>query len=490
MPLDSLCVPTGANLSPRILIFGIGGGGGNAIRTMLKKGLEGVEFVAANTDAQALAHIEGEIDRIQLGENITQGLGAGANPEVGRAAAEESRSAIQEKLKDVHLCFLTAGMGGGTGTGASPIIAEIAREMGVVTVGVVTKPFFFEGDRRMDIANEGLNQLEKFVNTLLVIPNQNLFSISKEDTSTTSAFDKADEVLYQGVKSITDLMVKPGLINLDFADVKSVLEYPGRAIMGVGVAEGAERGKHAALQAMNSQLIEDTDITNAKAVLINIVGGEDQKLFDLSEASEEIRIAIPKETHVIVGMSQDPEYNGFCSVSLVATGLTGSGETGEGHSSMEDSFGFEDEHMFINNSLPTDFFNEEETDTGEKIAEPVNTDIPEGTLPDYGNNTVQEENNARVFPAQSFAAPKLDDPDEKTDEEVVNQTQSKTVYKEVIESYNSNSTVDDNTEIEAIDEEDKPTTKTGFNLLKFIDRRKKSTKKKNKIPAFERRQAN
>ena len=458
---------------------------------MLKKGLEGVEFVAANTDAQALAHIEGEIDRIQLGENITQGLGAGANPEVGRAAAEESRSAIQEKLKDVHLCFLTAGMGGGTGTGASPIIAEIARDMGVVTVGVVTKPFFFEGDRRMDIANEGLNQLEKFVNTLLVIPNQNLFSISKEDTATTSAFDKADEVLYQGVKSITDLMVKPGLINLDFADVKSVLEYPGRAIMGVGVAEGEERGKHAALQAMNSQLIEDTDITNAKAVLINIVGGEDQKLFDLSEASEEIRKVIPKETHVIVGMSQDPAYNGIASVSLVATGLVGASETAVDYSSFETSFGFEDEHMFINNSLPTDFFNEEETDTEEKIVEPVNTDTPEATLLENGNTTVQEENYTRVYPTQSFTAPKMDNSDEKTEEEAANQIQSKTGYKEIIESYKSESTEDDNTEIESTDEEEvNPPKKNSFNPLRFMDRRKKDTKKKSKIPAFVRRQAN
>ena len=328
MTLNSLRVQAKDNRRPKIIVLGVGGGGGNAIKNMTHKELQGVEFAMANTDAQALVDTSGEIENIQLGEVTTQGLGAGANPDIGKAAAEENKEEIKEILAGAHLCFITAGMGGGTGTGASPVIAEIARDLGVLSVGVVTKPFFFEGSRRMEVAEKGIRELEEIVNTLLVIPNQNLFSISNDTTTTLKAFELADDVLYHGVKSITDLMVRPGLINLDFADVDSVLKFPGRAMMGVGTSdtskEDESRGKIAALNAMSNQLLEETNLNNAKAVLINIIGGEDQTLFDLSGASEEIRKHVKDDVHVIVGTTHDPEYTGKICVSLVATGLTNS----------------------------------------------------------------------------------------------------------------------------------------------------------------------
>ncbi|MYI91977.1 MAG: cell division protein FtsZ [Rhodobacteraceae bacterium] len=328
MTLNSLRVQAKDNRYPKIIVLGVGGGGGNAVKNMTRKELQGVEFAMANTDAQALVDTSGEIENIQLGEVTTQGLGAGANPDIGKAAAEENKEEIKEILAGAHLCFITAGMGGGTGTGASPVIAEIARDLGVLSVGVVTKPFFFEGSRRMEVAEKGIRELEEIVNTLLVIPNQNLFSISNDTTTTLKAFELADDVLYHGVKSITDLMVRPGLINLDFADVDSVLKFPGRAMMGVGTSdtskEDESRGKIAALNAMSNQLLEETNLNNAKAVLINIIGGEDQTLFDLSGASEEIRKHVKDDVHVIVGTTHDPEYTGKICVSLVATGLTNS----------------------------------------------------------------------------------------------------------------------------------------------------------------------
>lgn len=328
MTLNSLRVQVKDNRYPKIVVLGVGGGGGNAVKNMTRKELQGVEFAMANTDAQALVDTSGEIENIQLGEVTTQGLGAGANPDIGKAAAEENKEEIKEILAGSHLCFITAGMGGGTGTGASPVIAKIARDLGVLTVGVVTKPFFFEGSRRMEVAEKGIMELEEIVNTLLVIPNQNLFSISNDTTTTLKAFELADDVLYHGVKSITDLMVRPGLINLDFADVDSVLKFPGRAMMGVGTSdtskEDESRGKIAALNAMNNQLLEETNLNNAKAVLINIIGGEDQTLFDLSAASEEIRKHVKDDVHVIVGTTHDHEYTGKICVSLVATGLTSS----------------------------------------------------------------------------------------------------------------------------------------------------------------------
>ena len=328
MTLNSLRVQAKDNRRPKIIVLGVGGGGGNAIKNMTHKELQGVEFAMANTDAQALVDTSGEIENIQLGEVTTQGLGAGANPDIGKTAAEENKEEIKELLTGAHLCFITAGMGGGTGTGASPVIAKIARDLDVLTVGVVTKPFFFEGSRRMEIAEKGIRELEEIVNTLLVIPNQNLFSISNDTTTTLKAFELADDVLYHGVKSITDLMVRPGLINLDFADVDSVLKFPGRAMMGVGTSDTSKddesRGKIAAMNAMNNQLLEETNLHNAKAVLINIIGGEDQTLFDLSAASEEIRKHVKDDVHVIVGTTHDPEYTGKICVSLVATGLTSS----------------------------------------------------------------------------------------------------------------------------------------------------------------------
>ena len=487
MALDSLGIPNGVNLSPRIVVFGVGGGGGNAIRTMLTNGLEGVEFIAANTDAQALEFIEGEIDRVQLGETITQGLGAGADPEIGRKAAEESREIIKEKLKDVHLCFLTAGMGGGSGTGACPIIAEIANELGVMTVGVVTKPFHFEGDRRMEVALKGLEELQKAVNTLLVIPNQNLFSISKQETETKDAFRKVDEVLYHGVKSITDLMIKPGLINLDFADVRSVLKYPGRAIMGVGQAEGEDRGKKAAEMAMESKLIEDTDLQNAKAVLINIVGGDDQKLFDLSQASDTIKSAVPRKTHVIVGMSQDPAFNGIASVSLVATGLGIENE--EEFSELEPTIvpnHFEDEDGFRNNALPEDFLHSD----AEEIVSLSGDEENSSNVPSVMNGVgIADESFEKKAPLMSFAAPKMSN-NESSEGEKIELPVTNVGYKEVMGSLNSEEPVEEDEEQINVMETIEPPKKGSFQLFNFIDRRKKSKIDKSKIPAFIRRQAN
>ncbi len=307
-------------LKPRIAVIGVGGAGGNAIANMIAAEVQGVDFLVANTDAQALSASEAA-NRIQLGAQITQGLGAGAQPEVGRAAAEEAIAEIEQALEGMHMVFLAAGMGGGTGTGAAPVIAKIARDRGILTVGVVTKPFSFEGNRRMRSADAGIEELERHVDTLIVIPNQNLFMIAEAKTTFIEAFRMADEVLQQGVRGITDLMVMPGLVNLDFADVKSVMRDAGKAMMGTGEAEGDGRALAAAQQAIANPLLDGVSMAGAKGVIISISGGEDLGLFELQEAGDHIRDLVDPDANIIWGSAFNPQLNGKIRVSVVATGL-------------------------------------------------------------------------------------------------------------------------------------------------------------------------
>jgi cell division protein FtsZ len=307
------------NIGPPAVI-GVGGAGGNAIANMIAAGIEGVDFVVANTDAQALNNAIAE-HRIQLGTDITQGLGAGARPEVGRAAAEESIDQIDRALEGVHMCFIAAGMGGGTGTGAAPVVAKAAREKGVLTVGVVTKPFLFEGTRRMRAAEAGIEELQKHVDTLIVIPNQNLFLVAKAETTFKEAFQMADEVLQQGVRSITDLMVMPGLINLDFADVRSVMAEMGKAMMGTGEGTGENRALEAAEKAIANPLLDGVSMQGAKGVIISIIGGEDMKLLEVDEAANHIRELVDPNANIIWGSAFNPDLDGKIRVSVVATGI-------------------------------------------------------------------------------------------------------------------------------------------------------------------------
>ena len=307
-------------LRPKITVIGVGGAGGNAIANMMAAEIEGVDFIVANTDAQALSNASAE-RRIQLGPDITGGLGAGARPEVGKAAAEETVSEIEESLDGVNMVFIAAGMGGGTGTGAAPVIAEAARRRGVLTVGVVTKPFLFEGTRRMRAAEAGIEELQKHVDTLIVIPNQNLFLVAKAETTFKEAFELADEVLQQGVRSITDLMVMPGLINLDFADVRSVMSEMGKAMMGTGEGEGENRALEAAEHAIANPLLDGVSMAGAKGVIISIIGGEDMKLLEVDEAANHIRELVDEDANIIWGSAFNPELDGRIRVSVVATGI-------------------------------------------------------------------------------------------------------------------------------------------------------------------------
>jgi len=312
--------PETSDLRPRITVFGVGGAGGNAVNNMIEKQLEGAEFVVANTDAQALQ--QGRASRrLQLGANVTQGLGAGAKPGVGAQAAEESLEEIVDNLAGSHMCFITAGMGGGTGTGAAPVIARAAREMGILTVGVVTKPFSFEGTKRMAQAEGGIAELQQVVDTLIIIPNQNLFRVANERTTFAEAFMMADDVLYQGVKGVTDLMVRPGLINLDFADVRSVMDEMGKAMMGTGEATGETRAVDAAEKAIANPLLDEVSLKGARGVLINITGGYDLTLFELDEAANRIRAEVDPQANIIVGSTLDPEMSEVMRVSVVATGI-------------------------------------------------------------------------------------------------------------------------------------------------------------------------
>ncbi|MEL7467211.1 MAG: cell division protein FtsZ [Pseudomonadota bacterium] len=316
----NLVEPDEHDLRARITVFGVGGAGGNAVNNMIEKQLEGVDFIAANTDAQALANSQAP-RTLQLGTGVTRGLGAGSKPEVGMRAAEETMEDLAAQLDGCHMCFITAGMGGGTGTGAAPIVARIAREMGILTVGVVTKPFHFEGARRMKVAEDGIDEMQQVVDTLIVIPNQNLFQVASERTTFVEAFQMADDVLYQGVQGVTDLMVRPGMINLDFADVRSVMEEMGKAMMGTGEADGETRAIDAAEKAIANPLLDEVSLKGAKGVLINITGGYDLTLFEMDEAANRIKEEVDADAMIKFGSAIDPGLEGKMRVSVVATGI-------------------------------------------------------------------------------------------------------------------------------------------------------------------------
>ena len=319
MPIN-FQLPQSVELKPRIVVIGVGGAGGNAVNNMIAAGLDGVDFVVANTDAQALA-LNAATRKVQLGGGITQGLGAGMRPEIGEQSAEESLDEIMEHLDGAHMLFVAAGMGGGTGTGAAPVIARAAREKGILTVGIVTKPFMFEGSRRMKLAEQGIENLYAAVDTMITIPNQNLFRVATEQTTMSDAFAMADEVLHSGVRGVTDLMVVPGLINLDFNDVRTVMDEMGKAMMGTGEATGDRRAVEAAEAAINNPLLDDVSLKGAKGVLINITGGRDLTLYEVDEAAQLIRNQVDENANIIVGSALDNDLDGIIRVSVVATGV-------------------------------------------------------------------------------------------------------------------------------------------------------------------------
>lgn len=311
-------------MRPRISVVGVGGAGGNAVNNMIRSNLEGVDFIVTNTDNQALSNSLAD-RRLQLGMTVTQGLGAGSRPDVGKAAAEEAMDQLLAELGDSNMVFITAGMGGGTGTGAGPVIAQAARERGILTVGVVTKPFHFEGAHRMRLAEQGIEELTKYVDTLIIIPNQNLFRIANEKTTFADAFNMADNVLHQGVRGVTDLMVMPGLINLDFADIRTVMSEMGKAMMGTGEASGEKRAVDAAESAIKNPLLDDMSMKGARGVLINITGGMDMTLFEVDEAANRIREEVDADANIIFGSTFDEKLDGLMRVSVVATGISAEG---------------------------------------------------------------------------------------------------------------------------------------------------------------------
>ncbi|WP_267389506.1 cell division protein FtsZ [Sphingomonas sp. GC_Shp_3] len=326
-------------LTPRIAVIGVGGAGGNAIANMMRADVQGVDFFVANTDSQALKQSTANT-KIQLGAKITQGLGAGSRPEIGRAAAEETIDQVAKMLQGAHMCFIAAGMGGGTGTGAAPVIAKAAREMGILTVGVVTKPFAFEGNRRAKSADAGIEELQKYVDTLIVIPNQNLFLVANANTTFKQAFEMADEVLQQGVRGITDLMVMPGLINLDFADVRSVMQEMGKAMMGTGEAEGDNRAIEAASKAIANPLLDGVSMKGAKGVIVSITGGDDMRLLEVDEAANHIRELVDEDANIIWGSAFNPDLEGKIRVSVVATGIEAEVQTAPPAPTPSRSFSF------------------------------------------------------------------------------------------------------------------------------------------------------
>ncbi|HEX8383192.1 MAG TPA: cell division protein FtsZ [Sphingomonas sp.] len=341
MPIEFMDTNDVDELTPRIAVIGVGGAGGNAIANMMRADVQGVDFLVANTDSQALKQSTAP-QRIQLGAKITQGLGAGSRPEIGRAAAEETIDQLGKLLEGSHMCFIAAGMGGGTGTGAAPVIAKAARDMGILTVGVVTKPFAFEGKRRAKSAEAGIEELQKYVDTLIVIPNQNLFLIANANTTFKEAFEMADEVLQQGVRGITDLMVMPGLINLDFADVRSVMQEMGKAMMGTGEASGDNRALEAAQKAIANPLLDGVSMQGAKGVIISITGGDDMRLLEVDEAANHIRDLVDPDANIIWGSAFNQDLEGRIRVSVVATGIEAEAQTASPATQPEPtrSFGF------------------------------------------------------------------------------------------------------------------------------------------------------
>ena len=380
-------------LTPRIAVIGVGGAGGNAIANMMKNDVQGVDFLVANTDAQALKQSKAG-QKIQLGVRITQGLGAGARPEIGRAAAEEAIDGVAKMLEGAHMCFIAAGMGGGTGTGAAPVIAKAARDMGILTVGVVTKPFAFEGNRRAKAAEAGIEELQKYVDTLIVIPNQNLFLVANANTTFKQAFEMADEVLQQGVRGITDLMVMPGLINLDFADVRSVMQEMGKAMMGTGEAEGDNRAIEAASKAIANPLLDGVSMKGAKGVIVSITGGEDMRLLEVDEAANHIRELVDEDANIIWGSAFNPDLEGKIRVSVVATGIEADSSAVAAAAAAEPatrafSFGRKTESVIP--AAPADPTPEpEEAIASEPEAQPFTLDPPTGVADDAEDTTADD----------------------------------------------------------------------------------------------------
>ena len=374
----NISVPPTHELKPRITVIGVGGAGCNAVNNMISSHLEGVEFVVSNTDAQSLANSQAQM-RVQLGANVTQGLGAGARPEIGRAAADESLDQILEHIDGTHMLFVTAGMGGGTGTGAAPVIAKAARERGILTVGCVTKPFQFEGRNRMRLAEEGINELQKSVDTLIVIPNQNLFRVANAQTTFADAFKMADKVLYSGVRGVTDLMVMPGLINLDFADVRSVMMEMGKAMMGTGDAEGDNRALDSAAAAIANPLLDDVSLAGARGVLVNITGGPDLTLFEVDEIVDHIRQQSDDDVNLIFGASQDDSMHNSIRVSVVATGIDCPSKTNEVENIISD----------VNNNIDT--INKLENPKVEENNVIENTNISASSDINISNLDIKEE---------------------------------------------------------------------------------------------------
>ena len=388
-------------LTPKITVIGVGGAGGNAVNNMIESNLEGVEFVVANTDGQALANSTAK-RKIQLGINITQGLGAGSVPEIGKSAAEESIQDILSELNDSNMVFITAGLGGGTGTGAAPVIAKAAKEKGILTVSVVTKPFDFEGSHRKKIAEDGIQEIQKFSDTLIVIPNQNLFRLANERTGFAEAFGIADNVLHKGVCGVTDLMVKPGMINLDFADIKTVMSQMGKAMMGTGEASGDNRAIEAADTAINNPLLDETSMKGAKAVLINITGGSDMTLFEVDEAANRIRKEIDANANIIFGSALDDSLNGSIRVSLVATGISANEITENENSEVHNLFENKIEEPSLNKEVSNVDFSSSEIkykehdikeEEKEGCTDKLNFKEIHKTIPSVSNDDNDSQNN-------------------------------------------------------------------------------------------------
>ena len=412
-------------LKPRIAVIGVGGGGSNAVNNMISKKLSEVDFIVANTDSQSLERSTAS-KKIQLGLKITQGLGAGARPEVGQAAAEEAKDQLAEALNGFNMVFITAGMGGGTGSGAAPVVAKIAKEKGILTIGVVTKPFEFEGKKRMEIANQALSEFTKSVDSLLVIPNQNLFRIVDKNTTVPEAFVMVDNVLYSGVCSITDLILNPGLINLDFADIKSIMEDKGKAIMGTGEAEGENRARIAAEQALSNPLLDECSMKGAKGVLINVTGGDDMTLMEIDEAANIVKAEVDDDANIIFGSSLDSSITGKIRVSIVVTGIDGKAaptpkEKASGVMSyIEESYSKQPETQEFSEPAPESFV--EETSEQNPFEESSAFEEPESTT--FEENSFKSEDNPfeekeESEPAQTSSFAGLDDFEDLTASEAV-----------------------------------------------------------------------
>ena len=430
----------GENLHPQITVLGVGGSGGNAVNNMINANLEGVDFLIANTDAQAL-QISKCPNKIQLGLNCTRGLGAGMRPDIGRQAAEEALQEITEKLDGSHMLFVAAGMGGGTGTGAAPVIAKLARERGILTVGVVTKPFHFEGSQRMKLAEKGIEELQQYVDTLLTIPNQNLFRIANEKTTFSDAFKMADDVLYAGVRGVTDLMVQPGMINLDFSDIKTVMSEMGKAMMGTGEASGEGRAVAAAEAAIANPLIDDVSLKGAKGLIINITGGKDITLYEVDEAANRIKQEIDEEANIIYGTTCDDRLDGLVRVSIVATGIDS--KVGINAKPLEN---------FAQININNDVYKSNQTNLEQEVEMPVlandqikpdliekdNIEHSEENIEEQNTNLSEMSNEIHKDDFESTASPQISEFDEKTEEHLEN------ADNELISNFN----------IENIEEED------------------------------------